>query len=375
MQPASPVTPVDTSVSAKPRPEVHEPRALAAPTPATAGPALPARISATRADVVMVGFWALMATLLGRGLAPALPGSTAGIGSLIIGVEQLGAFASQFMVVMGVATCVRLLLSTLECRSYLFRPVAIISCAAALPVVISASSRHLAPSWLMALMAISSGLALVSSLPALKAAHSRAAGLVLLTVTCGSIVSAAGRIIALYASHQAHAALFGVARSIATAGLVLDGFSVALVGIWLARRWRYGIVVVVGLASLAALIVWTGVRADETSTWPLVIGRALTALTAHPDPFIGPAVRYFVEVSAICFAGVTLWSAWPAGVGAALAFALLGRVSGDVPLCALMLMLAALSAVRASLQSPGAEVVAPEPSGRRAPLEVMPATR
>ena len=55
---------------------------------------------------------------------------------MIVGVEQLGAFASQFLVVMGVATCVRLLLATLDCRSYLFHPVAIISSAAALPIVL-----------------------------------------------------------------------------------------------------------------------------------------------------------------------------------------------------------------------------------------------
>jgi hypothetical protein len=58
-----------------------------------------------------------------------------------------------------------------------------------------------------------------------------------------------------------------------------------------------------------------------------------------------------------------------------LCFALLARVSGDVPLCSLMLMLAALSAVRASLQTPKRDSAAAEPLGRRAPLEVMPVTR
>jgi hypothetical protein len=328
-----------------------------------------------RSDVMMTGFWALLATVLGRGLAPALPGSTAGIGQLIIGVEQLGAFASQFMVVMGVATAIRLLLATLDCRSYLFRPVAIISCAAALPVIISASSRHLAPAWLMALMALSAGLALVSSLPALRTTHTRVVGLVLLMVTCGSIVSAAGRIIAIYASQQAHAGLFSVARSIATAGLALDALSVALVGIWLARRRRYGVLLVAGLIGVAALVAWSGLASEETGAWPLVVGRALTALTAHPDPYIGSGLRYSIEICAIAFAAVVLWFQWPIGVGAALSLALLARVSGDVPLCALMLILAALAAVRASIESIRADQGAPEPSGRGAPLEVMPATR
>ena len=195
-----------------------------------------------------------------------------------------------------------------------------------------------------------------------------------MTVMCGSVVSATGRIIALYASHQAHAGLFGLARLIATLGLALDALSVVLVGIWFARRVRFGPVWIVGVAVAAAMVVWLGVREDDASAWPLVVGRALAALTAHPDPFIGSGVRYFVETAAICLAGVTLWLEWSTGVGAALCFALLARVSGDVPLCSLMLMLAALSAVRASLQAPKNDA-RPEPSGRRAPLEVMPVTR
>jgi hypothetical protein len=107
----------------------------------------------------------------------------------------------------------------------------------------------------------------------------------------------------------------------------------------------------------------------------LVAGRALASLTAHPDPFIGSGFRYFIEVLALLLSGTTLWLTRPSGVGAALCFALLARVSGDVPLCALMLMLSALAAVKASLQSAGPGELELEPPGRRAPLEVVPATR
>jgi len=371
---SSPVAPVETGVSSEP-PTSDAGELDTAGPPESAPRSLTRRVAATRGELMLVGFWGLAATVLGRGLASALPGSTAGIGPLIVGVEQLGAFASQFLVVMGVATCLRLLLATLQCRAHLFHPVAIISSAAALPIILSSSSRHLPPAWLMGLMGLSSALALVSALPAVRQPHSRAAGLVLLTVTCGSIVTATGRMIALYASHEAHAGLFGLARCIATLGLSLDALSVALVGVWLTRRFRFGALVVLLLALVASLVVWLGAPGDGTGTWPLVVGRALAALTAHPDPFIGSAVRYFVELVALCVAAVTLWLEWPSGVGAALCFALLARVSGDVPLCALMLMLAALSAVRASLQGPGGDSLPLEPSGRRGPLEVMPVTR
>jgi len=72
----------------------------------------------------------------------------------------------------------------------------------------------------------------------------------------------------------------------------------------------------------------------DAAAWQLFVARALAALTAHPDPFVQSGVRYFVEISAIFIAGVTLWFRRPLGVGETLCFALLARVSGDVPACA-----------------------------------------
>src|SRR4051794_40345719 len=76
----------------------------AARSPASGKRTAPARSVATRFDVIVVGVAALVASTLGRAVAPALPGSTAGIGGLISGIEQLAGFSSQFMAVMGVST-------------------------------------------------------------------------------------------------------------------------------------------------------------------------------------------------------------------------------------------------------------------------------
>lgn len=329
-----------------------------------------------RADVLIVGFWALVASLLGRGLGPALPGSSAGIGRWIVEVEELGAFASQFMLMMGAAVCVRLLLAALSCRSYFFRPIAVLTTAAALPIVISASSRNLAPEWLIALVGLSATLTVTSALPAMRVPQTRVAGLVLGFVTMGSLVSAAGRTIALFASEQAEVSLFATARAVATGGLVLDSLSVVCVALWLGLRWRFrGFGLVLVYVAAAVLIVWAGLRGDAADTLGVVAGRALAALTSHPDPFLGSGFRYFIEVLAMLLAATTLWLARPSGVGAALSFALLARVSGDVPLCALMLMLSAFSAVKASLQSAWPGDASAEPPGHRAQLEVVPATR
>jgi hypothetical protein len=244
-------------------------------------------------------------------------------------------------------------------------------------MVISASSRHLATGWLIALVGISAVLGLVAVRPALGMPQSRAAGLVLLLVTLGSLVSAFGRLLALYASQQGEAELFGLARGVATAGLFIDAASVLLAAVWLARRWRFGLGLVAGLASLAAFVVWIGGQSEPTGgeSWPRFLARALASLTAHPDPFVPPALRYFVEIYALFVAALALWMRRPLGVGEAVCFALLARVSGDVPSCALMLMLASLCAVRASLQPVRPHEALSPALGRRASLEVVAATR
>jgi hypothetical protein len=336
-----------------------------------------ARVLATRLDVVLVGLAALIATVVGRGIAPALPGSSTGIGPLIASVEQVAAFSTQFMAVMGVSTCVRILLSTLDCPSRTFRWSAIIVSAAALPVVISASSRALPPAWLISLVGLSAALGVAAARPALQAPQTRAAGLMLLAVTLGSLVSGFGRVLALYASQEIEARLFGVARGIATLGLLVDALGVAVAAIWLARRSRVGLALVALLASLAGAVVWFGAAGGElpqAQALGAFVGRTLAALTAHPDPYVTAGFRYFVEIFALLVAAVTLWFRNPSGVGESLSFALLARVSGDVPSCALMLMLAAFCAVRASLQPVRPHEIALSP-GRRASLEVVSVTR
>jgi hypothetical protein len=374
---SSPVAPVETKASAVTAGVGSESERVAV-TPASGLRVVPGRIVATRSDVLLVGLAALVATVVGRGAAPALPGSSAGIGPWITGLEQLAGFSTQFMAVMGVSTCVRLLLSTLDSPSRGFRLVAILTTTTGLPVVISASSRHLSTGWLIALVGLSAALGLAAARPALRTAQSRAAGLMLLLVTLGSLVSAFARVLALYASQELEAELFGLARGIATAGLLIDVLSVLLAALWVARRWRFGVGLMASLASLAALVVWLGAHSVELvdgQGWGLFIGRALAALTAHPDPLVETGFRYFVEIYAILVAGVSLWFRRPLGVGETLCFALLARVSGDVPSCALMLMLAALCAVRASLQPVRPHEAASQALGRRASLEVVPVTR
>src|SRR6185295_9351817 len=98
--PIETVVPIDTKADAA-SPEVSSERTGGVPATVTPAAVTPAavtsgvgrrvasvRMIATRFDLVVVGVAALIASVVGRAVAPALPGSSAGIGPLISGVEQ-----------------------------------------------------------------------------------------------------------------------------------------------------------------------------------------------------------------------------------------------------------------------------------------------
>jgi hypothetical protein len=307
-------------------------------------------------DTRLVGIAALLATLVARALAPALPGSNVGIGRLILGVDQVAAFLSQFVVIVGAATAVRLLMrSMIERRlSYFQRLVSVVLSAAAIPIVLSAANRQIEPVWLLTLVGLSGAVVLVSVVPALRRPEARAAALVLGVATLASLVWAGARAMALEASNIAYASLFEVAQGIASVGLLLDAASCALAAFWLGRQRREGLWLVLAAAVLAVLGVWAAGSGDGEA-WRVVMARSLAALAPHPDPFVSASLRYFVEAWAVLLAGVALWTQRRTQLGPTLALALLARASGDVPICALMLLLAALSTAFLSLPSAESE--------------------
>ncbi len=309
-----------------------------------------------RGDTWLVAGSALLATCLGRALAPALPGWRVGLSATISELEQLAAFLSQFLVVMGVATALRLLSSSLRYRLPLFRPIAVVCCALALPLILFSSRQRLESSWLVALVLLSGLVGAGAAIASLRHRHSRAAGLVLALVTLGSLVSASARLLALDAGELSRAGLFAVSRGVATGALLLDIASLGVAGLWLARQWVGGAWIASGIGFGALAVGLAAVHGASAAAWRVVMGRALDSLTGHPDPVLPLAVRYAAELGAVGLSAWALVHRGPAAVGVTLCFSLLARVSGDVPLCALMLVLSALCAVRASEYRPASAV-------------------
>jgi hypothetical protein len=309
------------------------------------------RSLALTADTRLLAFAALLATLVARALAPALPGSNAGSGRLISGVDQAAAFLSQFVLIVGAATAVRLLMRSMVDRrlGYVHRLVSVVGSAAAIPIVLSAANRQIEAPWLIALVLLSSAVALASLFPAMQRPPGRAAALTLGVATLASLVWAGSRVLALEASDHAYASLFEVAQGGATAGLLLDIASTLVAAVWLARQSRQNVWWLAAAVVAALALAWAGFGGAEAAPWRVVVNRSLAALAAHPDPFVSAALRYFVEAWAVLLASVALWSQRHNALGPAIVFALLARASGDVPICAMLLLLAALSMALATV--------------------------
>lgn len=303
----------------------------------------------------VVAVLALVATVIARGLAPALPGSAAGIAGWIHASDTASMLLSQLLVVSGALVVFRLLIRTLRHGELgvVYRLLAVPLGAAALTIIMAAAQAPARPAMSLGLAVITSVMAIAATFPTLAAPRTRAAGFVLGVVGTASFVHVLARMLALRASEQALASLFTMAQSVSTLSFVLDVASIALVAVWLGARNRSrATAVAVVLVGVSALVAWGAMRGsgDNASLWEVLASRSLAGMTQGPAPLVLVPLRYSVGILALLAAAAVL--AVPGrnpAVQALFALALLARTSTDIPLCALCLVIAALLGPLASL--------------------------
>jgi hypothetical protein len=289
-------------------------------------------------------------TLVARGLAPALPGSRSGIGVWIAVTDQLGAFLSQLLAIYGLGIAIWLVLGTARARHLpgWYRIASAPVGVAVVTLTAGAIADPLRPWWTAWLGSGTALLAMLAALRALRRPDTRAAGFVLGVTALGALLEIAGRLVALRASEQALSALFNLGRVVATASFTCKVTSLLLVALWLgARRWRSAaVVLVVMLGALGAITIGAS-RASgvDAGFWTVLAARALNGLMRHPAPLVAPAFRWLVELGFMGGAvAVLLVRRLPRPLLAIVALALLCRGTTDIPLCAMMLTVAALLA-------------------------------
>lgn len=299
---------------------------------------------------------AIFATIFGRAVGPAVPGSAAGIEGTIAVTSFIAGALTQAFVFAGTALGVWLLLLTLRHRDLpLAYRVVVVPGGAAVTTLVMMSAREPLSYSPTVLMAVLTNIAiLASTIPTIHRRETRAVGLALTVTSLSSLAYVAARVLALRASEDAIPSMFGMARAVATAGLAFDVASILIIGVWVAARdWKRSLAVAILTALAAATISWAAAHgsADGAPIWQVLASRSLGEIVRNPAPLVATEFRYFVQVIG-WFAAIAAFLAARSSlriVTCAAALLLLARASSDVPLGALSMVLATLlTAIAAS---------------------------
>lgn len=298
-----------------------------------------------------VALIAVVSALLSRAVAPALPGTAAGIEGWITTSRLLAAVTSAHFVVLAAALLVWLALGALVTAELppLVRVAAFPVSSAIIVMSISAILSTITPRWLLWTGTLSGLMAVAAAPRAIAMPRSRAAGFVLAIAGLSAFVEAIARVLAIRASERALAGWFLGAQAIATVSFVLELLAVLVLGLWVGgRRPKTMAVGAVAVALVAGIVTTVGARGTlvDAASLEVFVARAFGELTRHPRPLVPLAVLHAVEVSRfVLVTAALLVPGRSAAAATALALACLAIGNADIPACSVMLTLAALVAL------------------------------
>lgn len=320
---------------------------------------------------------AALAVFVGRGLAPALPGSRSGIGDWITRIETgttavpaLGAWLTQLTLLSASWLCMHFSLVLLGQRAVQAPLRFVVTLLGALLFAIvslaNVAQGRLGGTWLIAGACSALILTSLAASRALTRPMTRAAGLVLLGSAASGALQLGSRVLAVEASNRARAADFVVAQRCASAAFVMTAATLLFALYWLWTSDRKRQMALIPAAMLPAVLITFAALAgagDAGAWWQQLAARTLSELRTHPDPLILVPLRDGTELCAL-FVGVLVLTRanTPIAVRAVVALALISRGNVDIPLCALLLGCAALLCL--TLTST-AERAAPSESSKR----------
>jgi len=303
------------------------------------------------ADAKRFAWLALVAMILSRGLLPALPGTAAGLGTWISGVEAGAALMSQWTAILGCALAMLVLFSLLTQprMGYGYRLLCMVAAGFLLAFITLIIPRsNVGPAWGVGAGLCAAVLSFSGAWVSLLHSKTRALGLLLTLATSSSLVTTMARILALRAAATEDIASFESARLIATVAIATDVALLAWVVVWLTSGRLYR-----GLAWGGALIAggvgasWLALTGTDASgsVLHLLLGRMFDAFRTTPEPYVNSLSQTVVEVCGLALVVAVLLSRRvPTTLAGAAALALIAGGDGDVPMSALLLGLAGLLA-------------------------------
>jgi len=291
---------------------------------------------------------ALLATIVGRGIAPAIPGLAVGIAPFITLSGRVAAFLSQLVAAGGVAAAIRLAGSALRLPKLDlgYRLVALPGSAIVVALVMAAWARPLAPELcrMMALAAIAASLA--GSIASVRESGTRASGMVLGAAGLSGLTHLLARELMSRAAEHLDVSLKPWVIGVSSLATVLDLVTLGLTLTYLGQGKMRQIARVAALVLVPALALGVFAAhgsAPGASVLRVLAERALGQLSRAQTTFVPGALRFTVTAALLLTAGACV--AKPSARGRAnvvLAMSLLSLGATDMPLPALWLVVAAL---------------------------------
>ena len=291
---------------------------------------------------------ALLATIIGRGIAPAIPGLAVGIAPFIVLSGRVSAFLSQLVAAGGVAAAIRLAGGALRLPKLdlTYRLVALPGAAIVIALVMAAWARPLEPELcrLMAFAAIAASLA--GAAASLRIGETRASGLVLASASLSGISHLLARELVSRAAERADNGSLRWAIAVATLATLLDllalGLSLTYLGQGKLRKIALNAAIVL-VPALALGVFAAHGSAPGAGLARVLAERALSQLTRVPAPALPNALRFAIAAALLIAAGLcVLRPGARAKASVVLSLSLLSLGAPDMPLPALWLVVAAL---------------------------------
>ena len=241
---------------------------------------------------------ALLATIVGRGIAPAIPGLAVGIAPFITLSGRVAAFLSQLVAAGGVAAAIRLAGGALRLPKLDlgYRLIALPGSAIVIALVMAAWARPLAPELcrMMAFAAIAASLA--GALASLRASETRASGLVLAAAGVSGLAHLVARDLSGRATATTSHWLFAVSTLATLLDLVTLGLSLTYLGHGKPRK-----IAIVGalilVPALALGVFAAHGNAPGASVLRVLAERALGQLSRTPTGAVPGALHFTVTAA------------------------------------------------------------------------------
>jgi hypothetical protein len=292
---------------------------------------------------------ALIASTVGRTIFPAMFGAATGIATWIERTQHVSSLLSQLVAAAGVAFVIRAVVTSFTQTSLgigyrmLVIPAGIL---ASLRILMAATGGGLDPEYGCELTIAALTAAAASAAVAMLSPATRAVGLALAISALAGAFDLGGIRLAQSAVENASASHYKLASALVTVGFTLESLLVLLAFVWLAGR-RGSRALLLTFLSFVLVLIWAlalrGAAKGGSPAWQVILARAVTSWLRAPAPLVSPAARLILEAASTVASVAALVASRRVPLAALLALCLLARGATDIPLPALLLLVAALA--------------------------------